>query len=666
MEQFSWNTQHLIRDGKPWFPMMGEIHFSRCKAESWPLELAKMKAGGVTIAATYAFWIHHEETEGAYRFDGQRDLRRFVLSCRDAGLYVWLRIGPWCHGEVKNGGFPDWLLKTPWTLRSNDPDYMAAVRRWWTQLAQQTDGLWHGQGGPIIGLQIENEYGHCGGAGDPAHMDALLALSKELGMQPAYYSATGWGGAVLGSGREILPVMSAYCDAPWDHRKGPLPANVNYLFSDERNDVDVGSDFRKGEHLTFDPALYPYLTAELGGGMQAAWHRRPYLIPADTGAMSLCKLGSGAALLGYYMYHGGANPGYGLQESTETGGLCRLPELTYDYRCPIREFGQMTGTLDELKLLAMFLADFGARLAVTKAVIPGGSSQDAEDLTTPRWAFRTDGHRGFLFVNNHQRNRTMTDKTLTLRVPTDEGDVTFRDLHMAPGAYGFYPVNFAMGDALLRSAHATPLCCLNGRTFVFYADEAPRYDLVGDAEILTLRREDALHSWKIQTGGREALVVSTAPIVRFAGRYVFLAKETVRYTCYFGAQEAVSGEIAVPKTAACVALGEETVDADGVRSRALHLTDDERADETILSIRYEGGKAEIWRDGQKVADDFCDGNAFEVSVKRLGAQGLTLRIFPLYEAEEAYLDRPPVYEDGVACRFIGASMYSEYRIPCPF
>lgn len=101
----------MTKDGKPFMPVMAEFHFSRYPAEEWEEELEKIKAGGVDVVSTYVFWIHHEEEEGVFNFSGQRDLRRFVALCGKHDLHVWLRIGPWCHGEVRNGGFPDWLRK---------------------------------------------------------------------------------------------------------------------------------------------------------------------------------------------------------------------------------------------------------------------------------------------------------------------------------------------------------------------------------------------------------------------------------------------------------------------------------------------------------------------------------------------------------------------------
>ena len=104
------DNRSLRLDGKPWFPVMGEFHYSRYPAEDWRAELLKMKAGGVDIVSTYVFWIHHEEIEGQWDWSGRRDLRKFVQTCGDVGLKVLVRCGPWDHGEVRNGGFPDWVV----------------------------------------------------------------------------------------------------------------------------------------------------------------------------------------------------------------------------------------------------------------------------------------------------------------------------------------------------------------------------------------------------------------------------------------------------------------------------------------------------------------------------------------------------------------------------
>ena len=84
--------------------------YSRYPAEQWEEEILKMKAGGVNVVPTYVFWSLHEEVEGQYRWDGQRNLRGFIELCKKHDMPVIVRIGPWCHGEIRSGGFPDWLF----------------------------------------------------------------------------------------------------------------------------------------------------------------------------------------------------------------------------------------------------------------------------------------------------------------------------------------------------------------------------------------------------------------------------------------------------------------------------------------------------------------------------------------------------------------------------
>lgn len=210
---YTYNKNYLIKDENPWFPVMGEIHYSRFREEFWEEALRKMKAGGITVAATYVFWIHHEEEEGAFVFEGCRDLKKFVELCRKIQMKLFLRIGPWCHGEVRNGGFPDWLLQKGFTLRCDDERYLAYVERFWKQIYEQVRGEMYEDGGPIIGIQIENEYGHVGGFSGEAgeqHMRTLKGLAEKTGFQVPLYTATGWGGAVTGG---MLPVMAGYCEA---------------------------------------------------------------------------------------------------------------------------------------------------------------------------------------------------------------------------------------------------------------------------------------------------------------------------------------------------------------------------------------------------------------------------------------------------------------------
>ena len=124
-EVYSYNSEYLTCNARPILPIMGEFHFSRYPEEEWKTALKKMQQGGVDIVATYVFWIHHEEAEGEWDFSGRRNLKAFLSCCQETGMKVWLRIGPWAHGECRNGGFPDWLVekekRVKLSLRTDDP-----------------------------------------------------------------------------------------------------------------------------------------------------------------------------------------------------------------------------------------------------------------------------------------------------------------------------------------------------------------------------------------------------------------------------------------------------------------------------------------------------------------------------------------------------------------
>ena len=415
-----WQVDNLsfLKNGKRFLPVMGEFHFSRYEPEDWEEELLKMKAGGVSIVATYVFWIHHEERKGEWDFTGCRNLRGFLEACKRTDMPVWLRIGPWAHGECRNGGFPDWLAQDKtMQVRTNDPAYLKLVEAFYQKVGEQAAGMMCKDGGPIIGIQLENEYGHCGGPSDReegmAHMRTLKKLALEAGFDVPYYTATGWGGAYVVDG-ETLPVLGGYVDAPWAEHVEQMPASANFVFSAYKQDENIGSDLKREDSagFTFDPSISPYLTAELGGGLQVTSHRRTWPSPEDIEAQSICMLGGGANLLGYYMYHGGINPDgkYStLQESRATGYNNDLPVKSYDFQTCIRESGEINGSFGKLKKIHLLLQDFGESLAGTRTFFAQKQPESPEDLHTLRVTARVNPETGagFLFVNNHQRHRTM-------------------------------------------------------------------------------------------------------------------------------------------------------------------------------------------------------------------------------------------------------------------
>jgi hypothetical protein len=297
----------LRLDGRPWIPVMGEFHYTRYPASEWREELLKMKAGGVSIVSTYVFWIHHEEIEGVWNWSGDRDLHEFVRLAGSVGLKVVVRCGPWCHGEVRNGGFPDWLVEKGWPLRSLDARYLGKVRVLYGEIAKHLDGLLWKDGGPVIGIQLDNEYG-----GPAEYLLALKRIARDEGLDVPLYTRTGWPQLTTPMPfGEIVPLYGAYADGFWARELTSMPLKfwTAFRFSPAARRRRHHSRSRRAATTPYRRCTrYPYLTCEIGGGMMSSYHRRILINPEDVESTVLVKLGSGSTMPGYYMYHGGTNP----------------------------------------------------------------------------------------------------------------------------------------------------------------------------------------------------------------------------------------------------------------------------------------------------------------------------------------------------------------------
>ncbi len=472
----STSSRSLLRDGRPWTPVMGEFHYSRIPAAEWREELLKMKAGGIDIVATYVFWIYHEETEGAWNWSGSNDLRRFVATAQEAGLHVIVRCGPWCHGEVRNGGLPDWLVARG-NVRSEDPAYLASATSLYRQIAAQLRGLLWKDGGPVIGIQLENEY-----RGPAEHLLTLKRIAREAGLDTPLYTRTGWPElATPMPFGEILPLYGVYAEGFWDRELISMPGNywAGFHFSTLRTDANIANEAlgRRETRDAPDIARYPYLTCEIGGGMMSSYHRRILVDPLDIEATTLLKLGSGSTSPGYYMYHGGTN-GVGRlttlmeEQASPMTNWNDMPVLNYDFQAPLGQFGQIRPHYHRLRRLHLFLHSFGSPLAETAVALPDRRPDGRHDLDTLRWSVRSDGRRGFLFVNNHERGRTLPPKPGVQFRLTPAGLVFPQAPFTVPtGAAFIWPFNLDLGSGVtLAYATAQPLTVLDdglARTFVF-------------------------------------------------------------------------------------------------------------------------------------------------------------------------------------------------------
>ncbi|MFE4453524.1 beta-galactosidase [Streptomyces sp. NPDC056796] len=461
------DSRRILRGAGAWIPAMGEFHFSRCPAAEWREELLKMRAGGIDLVATYLFWNQHEDRRGIPRFDGNLDVRRFVRLCADLGLAVAVRIGPWSHGECRNGGFPDWLQDAGCVPRTDDPAYLALVRAHFAGIAHELRGLAHEDGGPVVAVQVENEL-----YDRPDHLATLRRTAEDAGIRAPLWTATGWGAARLPED-VLLPLYGGYPEAFWEdaHPGWARGMRRHYFFTPIRDDHAIGADLRNHAPTGTGPddSRYPYATCELGGGMAVAYHRRPLVPAGDITSLALAKLGSGSVWQGYYLYHGGSQrldhtvPN---QESHATGYPNDLPRVSYDFQAPLGEYGQVRPSFHRLRLQHLFLRDSGAALASMPSVLPEAGPDGLDDRTTLRWAVRSDGEHGFLFVNNHQPHEPLPrHERVRFRIRTDGGrTVTLpgRPVAVPSGAHFVWPIGYDLGGGVrLEWATAQPVTRLH-------------------------------------------------------------------------------------------------------------------------------------------------------------------------------------------------------------
>ena len=623
-EEINVTSRYFTRNGKPWIGVMGEFHFSRYSRENWHRELAKMKAGGITIVSTYLFWIYHEEIEGKMDFGGDNDIRAFIEECKDVGLDVVIRIGPWAHGECRNGGFPDWLLKKDYKLRDNNEEYLAIVKKWYQSIYNEVKGLFYKDGGNIIAVQIENEF-----VDNAEHLAKLKEIAVECGFIAPIYTVTGWNSA---SGAkipvdEVVPVFGGYCEAPWENHMNRLSPSPHYFFNRMRNDSAIGTDLiaktqSDGWQLPYE--RYPFATCELGGGIEVTHHRRPIIKPMDIYAVSLVKLGDGNNLVGYYMYHGGTNKIGEMStfnETKATGYPNDYPILSYDFQAPLSEYGEVREQYGLLNMLHMFVNDFGEEFAPMIAV-DSGNTVAADDTNSLRYGMRTNGKSGFVFVNHYQRLTELAD--IENAVISAE-NVEFPPIDVKGEVSFFMPFNMKMGDSVLEYATAQPLCkCDDTYFFAEIPNIKAEYKFSkGSANIVTVPFENAKYMRKLNgtvyIGGGCNLYEENGQIHSVEdGEYICQKWNGSEFETVKIVQSAKQSNVEItgvenapfePKYKEELCIGGEReltwkkIYVDGRYGFA--------------EIDYVGDVAQIYADGELVADDYYYGKTWRVPCKLL-------------------------------------------------
>jgi hypothetical protein len=197
--------------------------------------------------------------------------------------------------------------------------------------------------------------------------------------------------------------------------------------------------------------------------MVGAYHRRPLVGGRDVAAVGLAKIGSGSAWQGFYMYTGGVNPHgrTGMQESQESGYPNDMPTFDYDFNAPISSTGRLRPSHALLRRQHAFLAAFGERLATMPSTLPSPKPASLGDRTTLRWALRSDGRSGFVFINAHQPYEPLTPEPSRIVVELDDETVVFPPLRIPAGTLAHWPVNLEAGSIRIVWATASVLTLLD-------------------------------------------------------------------------------------------------------------------------------------------------------------------------------------------------------------
>lgn len=511
------NNLYLEEGGIPQLPVMGEIHYNRMDSRYWRDALLKMKASGIDIVATYCIWSLHEEFEGELSWEGHLNLRRFIELCKELDMKVHLRFGPYCNAEIKNGGLPDWIVNNKnLVTRSNDPLYLEYTRRWYQAVYDQVKGLLWKDGGPVMALQLENEYVRPGMI--VSHLLNLKKMAVEIGFDVPLYSMTHWMDSEYPKG-EIVPYAGFYIEAPWTASgKDEIPTSNFEFFTYNRLSDNIGTDIIKlegdVESLSGENNDSPFFTCEIGVGTTAFYQRRAVVPEEMAGENINLRLGCGANMMGYYMYTGGTNP-VGKISTYQSSG----PRISYDYQAPIREFGTLGTVMQETKKYNYFMNDFGTALAPAVAYLPT-TNQDRDNL---QWAVRLNGNTGYLFCSNYLYKHSRKDyknvqfsiklKDETIRIPRQK--VTVKN-----GTYFLWPFNQELSNVLLKYSTTQPVCSLkegNNHTYFFFEDDAiPGEYLIENKDIRNIevkngsyRKEKDRYFINQLTPGKECIIKIT-------------------------------------------------------------------------------------------------------------------------------------------------------------
>ncbi|MGW8565599.1 glycoside hydrolase family 35 protein [Isoptericola sp. NPDC055881] len=307
----------LLRHGVPHRVLSGSVHYFRVHPELWRDRLVRVRAMGLNTVDTYVPWNWHEAEPGRFDFDGDRDVEQFLRLVGELGMDAVVRPGPYICAEWSNGGLPAWLTGTPGiALRTVDPRFTAAVDRWFAELLPRVAALQAGRGGPVVAVQVENEYGSYGD--DHAYVAWVRDALARHGIDELVFTADG-PTHLMQDGGSLPGVLAAAT-------LGSKPGEARDLLAGRRPDAE------------------PFLVAEMWNGWFDHWGEEHHTRDPHDAARTveqILELGGSVSL---YMAHGGSHPG--LWAGANHDGTVLQPTVTsYDSDAPVAEDGTATAKL---------------------------------------------------------------------------------------------------------------------------------------------------------------------------------------------------------------------------------------------------------------------------------------------------------------------------------
>ena len=329
----------FLLNGKPFIVKAAEVHYPRIPREYWEHRLKMCKALGMNTVCIYIFWNIHEQKEGQFDWTGNNDVAEFCRLAQKNGMYVIVRPGPYVCAEWEMGGLPWWLLKKKdIRLRERDPYFMERVKIFETEVGKQLAPLTIQNGGPIIMVQVENEYGSYGV--DKEYVSEIRDCLRSVGFDKVALFQCDWASNFLNNGLD---------DLVWTMNFG--------------TGANIDDQFRKLKEVRPNS---PLMCSEFWSGWFDKWGARHETRSAKDMVAGLDEMLSKGISFSLYMTHGGTS--FGHWAGANSPGFA--PDVTsYDYDAPINEYGQATPKYYELRNMMQKYSDKKLP-AVPKPVAP--------------------------------------------------------------------------------------------------------------------------------------------------------------------------------------------------------------------------------------------------------------------------------------------------------